>query len=72
MVFTIVVNLVLGWHSMQNTSDPRKWTIVERYDQESSVAKHREHADYKTLADALVALLEKGQESLDVHQFQEL
>jgi quinol monooxygenase YgiN len=26
---------VLGWHPMQSTSDPRKWTIVERYDQES-------------------------------------
>ncbi|KAG6572780.1 antibiotic biosynthesis monooxygenase [Phytophthora cinnamomi] len=63
---------VIGWHPMQNTSDPRKWTIVERYDQESSVAKHREHPDYKTFAGALVALLENGQESLDVHQFQEL
>ncbi|KAF4036492.1 ABM domain-containing protein [Phytophthora infestans] len=26
---------VLGWHPMQSASDPRKWTIVERYDQES-------------------------------------
>ncbi|KAG6572860.1 antibiotic biosynthesis monooxygenase [Phytophthora cinnamomi] len=26
---------VIGWHPMQNISDPRKWTIVERYDQES-------------------------------------
>ncbi|KAG3108056.1 hypothetical protein PC129_g24900 [Phytophthora cactorum] len=26
---------VLGWYPMQNVSDSRKWTIVERYDQES-------------------------------------
>ncbi|CAH0475628.1 unnamed protein product [Peronospora belbahrii] len=63
---------VLGWHVLQNTSDPRKWTLVERYDQESSVAQHREHPDYKTFAGALVALLENGQESLDVHQFKEV
>ncbi|KAE8976600.1 hypothetical protein PF011_g23980 [Phytophthora fragariae] len=37
-----------------------------------SVAKHREHPEYKTFAGALVALLENGQASLDVHQFQEL
>ncbi|KAF1774947.1 Dimeric alpha-beta barrel [Phytophthora cactorum] len=49
---------VLGWYPMQNVSDSRKWTIVERYDQEScrwpyrvlavllatcTVAKHREY-----------------------------
>ncbi|KAE9262097.1 hypothetical protein PF008_g32693 [Phytophthora fragariae] len=27
---------VVDWHTMQSTSDPRKWTIVERYDQEST------------------------------------
>ncbi|KAE9175970.1 hypothetical protein PF005_g25168 [Phytophthora fragariae] len=53
-------------------AQPRKWTVVECYDQESSVAKHREHPEYKTFAGALVALLENGQASLDVHQFQEL
>ncbi|KAF1785482.1 hypothetical protein Pcac1_g20305 [Phytophthora cactorum] len=63
---------VLGWYPMQNVSDSRKWTIVERYDQESTVAKHREHPDYKTFAGALLPLLENGQESLDVHQFNEL
>ncbi|ETL37804.1 hypothetical protein L916_10555 [Phytophthora nicotianae] len=56
---------------MQNTSDARKWTIVERYDEESSVTKHREHPDYKAFAGALLALLENGQESLDLHQFKE-
>ncbi|KAF1789251.1 Phosphoribosyltransferase-like [Phytophthora cactorum] len=56
---------VLGWYPMQNVSDSRKWTIVERYDQESTVAKHREHPDYKTFAGALLPLLENGQESLD-------
>ncbi|KAG4041664.1 hypothetical protein PC123_g22826 [Phytophthora cactorum] len=39
---------VLGWYPMQNVSDSRKWTIVERYDQESTVAKHREYPGYKT------------------------
>ncbi|KAG7377404.1 hypothetical protein PHYBOEH_000884 [Phytophthora boehmeriae] len=63
---------VLGWHALQNTSDPRKWTLVERYDQESSVAHHREHPEYKSFAAALLPLLENGQESLDVHQFNEL
>ncbi|GMF28154.1 unnamed protein product [Phytophthora lilii] len=56
---------VLGWHPMQNTSDSRKWTIVERYEQESNAA-------YKSFAGALIALLENGQDSLDVHQFNEL
>ncbi|KAE8950570.1 hypothetical protein PR002_g33234, partial [Phytophthora rubi] len=37
---------------------------------EQSVAKHRDHPDYKAFAGALVALLENGQASLDVHQFQ--
>ncbi|KAG4042101.1 hypothetical protein PC123_g22400 [Phytophthora cactorum] len=37
-----------------------------------TVAKHREHPDYKTFAGALLSLLENGQESLDVHQFKEL
>ncbi|KAL3674670.1 hypothetical protein V7S43_000611 [Phytophthora oleae] len=63
---------VLGWHPLQSTSDSRKWTIVERYDEESSVAKHREHQDYKAFAGALVALLEGGQGGIDVHQFKEL
>ncbi|KAE9185905.1 hypothetical protein PF002_g26034 [Phytophthora fragariae] len=60
-----IENNVIFWQ-------PRKWTVVECYDQESSVAKHREHPEYKTFAGALVALLENGQASLDVHQFQEL
>ncbi|KAE9259413.1 hypothetical protein PF008_g33370, partial [Phytophthora fragariae] len=30
----------------------------------------RDHPDYKAFAGALVALLENGQASLDVHQFQ--
>uniref|UniRef100_H3GQW9 ABM domain-containing protein n=1 Tax=Phytophthora ramorum TaxID=164328 RepID=H3GQW9_PHYRM len=63
---------VIGWHPMQNPSDARKWTIIERYDQESSVAHHRENPEYKAFAGALIALLENGQESLDVHQFKEL
>ncbi|OWZ15854.1 hypothetical protein PHMEG_00010445 [Phytophthora megakarya] len=63
---------VLAWYPLQSTTDSRKWTIVERYDDESSVSKHREHPDYKTFAGALLALLENGQESLDVHQFKEL
>ncbi|KAG1711589.1 hypothetical protein DVH05_008838 [Phytophthora capsici] len=63
---------VLGYYPMQNTSDSRKWTIVQRYDAESSVAKHREHPEYKELAGALVPLLEGGQEGISVHQFNEL
>ncbi|KAK1947370.1 hypothetical protein P3T76_001380 [Phytophthora citrophthora] len=26
---------VLGWYPMQSTSDSRKWTIVQRYNEES-------------------------------------
>jgi hypothetical protein len=39
---------------------------------EQSVAKHREHPEYKTFAGAFLSLLENGQASLDVHQFNEL
>ena len=37
-----------------------------------SVAHHRENPNYKSFAGALLALLENGQESLDLHQFHEL
>ncbi|POM75233.1 Putative antibiotic biosynthesis monooxygenase protein [Phytophthora palmivora] len=63
---------VQAWYPLQSTTDSRKWSIVERYDDESSVAKHREHPEYKAFAGALLALLENGQESLDAHQFKEL
>ncbi|EGZ29948.1 hypothetical protein PHYSODRAFT_473082 [Phytophthora sojae] len=63
---------VVGWHPMQNIADPRKWTIVERLDQESSLAKHREDPEYKAFASALLPLLENGLESMHVHQFKEL
>ncbi|KAG3063927.1 hypothetical protein PC122_g18705 [Phytophthora cactorum] len=63
---------VLGRYPMQNASDSRKWTIVERYDQKSSVAEHRENPDIKAFADALLELLENGKGSLSVHQFKEL
>ncbi|ETL81099.1 hypothetical protein L917_18501 [Phytophthora nicotianae] len=57
---------------MQNANDSRKWTIVERYDDESSVAKRREKSNVKAFAESLLALLENGKESLSVHQFKEL
>ncbi|KAF1789253.1 hypothetical protein JG687_00019523 [Phytophthora cactorum] len=63
---------VLGWHPMQSASDSRKWTIVERYDQESTAAKRRDNADLKAFAESLFVLLENGKESLDPHQFNEL
>ncbi|KAG2787245.1 hypothetical protein PC118_g24482, partial [Phytophthora cactorum] len=63
---------VLGWHPMQSASDSPKWTIVERYDQESTAAKRRDNADLKAFAESLFVLLENGKESLDPHQFNEL
>ncbi|KAF4141104.1 ABM domain-containing protein [Phytophthora infestans] len=63
---------VLGWHPMQSASDPRKWTIVERYDQESNAAKRRDNADMKAFAETLFVLLESGKDSLEPHMFNEL
>ncbi|ETK74424.1 hypothetical protein F441_11688 [Phytophthora nicotianae CJ01A1] len=63
---------VLEYYPMQNANDSRKWTIVERYDDESSVAKRREKSNVKAFAESLLALLENGKESLSVHQFKEL
>ncbi|KAF4029339.1 putative antibiotic biosynthesis monooxygenase protein [Phytophthora infestans] len=63
---------VLGWHPMQSASDPRKWTIVERYDQESNAAKRRGNADIRAFAEALFVVLESGKDSLEPHMFNEL
>ncbi|OWZ04826.1 Antibiotic biosynthesis monooxygenase protein [Phytophthora megakarya] len=63
---------VLGWYTLHNTDDSRKWTIVKRLDQESSVTKNRDDPEFKAFGASLLPLLENGRDSLTVYQFDEV
>ncbi|KAF2807150.1 uncharacterized protein BDZ99DRAFT_522780 [Mytilinidion resinicola] len=59
----------VGWHVMQDISDPRKFTIVERYERESSQKYHLENPYWKTFDPFVMPLLEKP---MDLMRFEEL
>ncbi|KAF1988951.1 hypothetical protein K402DRAFT_350522 [Aulographum hederae CBS 113979] len=49
----------LSWLVMQDHKDPRAFTIVERYEQESSQKYHLENPYWKTFDPYVLPLLEK-------------
>ncbi|KAF9760613.1 hypothetical protein IL306_004232 [Fusarium sp. DS 682] len=59
----------LSWHVMQSTHDRRAFTIVERYEQESSQKYHLENPYWKTFDPYVIPLLEKP---MDLRRFEEL
>jgi len=59
----------VGWHVMQDHQDPRAFTIVERYERESSQKYHLENPYWKTFDPYVMPLLEKP---MDLRRFNEL
>ncbi|KAF2791600.1 hypothetical protein K505DRAFT_376656 [Melanomma pulvis-pyrius CBS 109.77] len=59
----------LSWFVMQDVSDPRKFTIVERYLKESSQTYHLNNPYWKTFDPYVNPLLEKP---MDLRRFNEL
>ncbi|KAF2184153.1 hypothetical protein K469DRAFT_727748 [Zopfia rhizophila CBS 207.26] len=59
----------LSWFVMQDVSDPRKFTIVERYLKESSQKYHLENPYWKTFDPYVNPLLDKP---MDLRRFNEL
>ncbi|OCK74264.1 hypothetical protein K432DRAFT_363822 [Lepidopterella palustris CBS 459.81] len=59
----------VGWHVMQSVSDPRAFTIVERYERESSQKYHLENPYWKSFDPYVIPLLEKP---MDLRRFNEL
>ncbi|KAF7554230.1 hypothetical protein G7Z17_g3070 [Cylindrodendrum hubeiense] len=49
----------ISWFVMQDFKDPRAFTIVERYEQESSQKYHLENPYWKTFDPYVIPLLEK-------------
>ncbi|MCJ1442733.1 MAG: hypothetical protein MMC23_003230 [Stictis urceolatum] len=54
----------LGWHVMQDVRDERKFTIVERFEKESSQTYHLENPYWKTFNPYVEPLLAKPIEIL--------
>lgn len=50
----------LSWFVMQSTSNPREFTIVERYENEGSQQYHLSNPYWKTFDPAIEPLLEGG------------
>ncbi|KAF2770199.1 hypothetical protein EJ03DRAFT_326599 [Teratosphaeria nubilosa] len=59
----------LGWFVMQSESDPRAFTIVERYEHESSQKYHLENPYWQTFDKYVLPLLDKP---MDLRRFNEL
>ncbi|KAJ3348564.1 hypothetical protein HDU83_001246 [Entophlyctis luteolus] len=59
----------LSWYVMQDHQDKRAFTIVERYQQASSLAIHVANPFYKEFGAFVGPLLEKP---LEIHRFEEL
>ncbi|EUC42570.1 hypothetical protein COCMIDRAFT_28808 [Bipolaris oryzae ATCC 44560] len=59
----------LSWFVMQDTKDPRKFCIVERYAQESSQQYHLNNPYWKTFDPYVIPLLA---EPMDLRRFEEL
>lgn len=59
----------LSWFVMQSVADPQDFTIVERYEQESSQTYHLNNPYWKTFDPYVIPLLEKD---MDLRRFEEL
>ncbi|KAH7273306.1 hypothetical protein FSOLCH5_001809 [Fusarium solani] len=59
----------ISWFVMQDIKDPRAFTIVERYEQESSQKYHLENPYWKTFDPYVIPLLEKP---MDLRRLEEL
>jgi len=59
----------LSWFVMQSVHDPRDFTIVERYEKESSQKYHLENPYWKTFDPYVKPLLEG---EMDLRRFEEL
>ncbi|KAF4980690.1 hypothetical protein FZEAL_3358 [Fusarium zealandicum] len=59
----------LSWFVMQDTKDPRAFTIVERYEHESSQKYHLENPYWQTFDPYVIPLLEKP---MDLRRLEEL
>jgi quinol monooxygenase YgiN len=59
----------VSWFVMQSTSDEHDFTIVERYEQETSQKYHLENPYWKTFDPFVLPLLEKP---MDLRRFEEL
>ncbi|CEJ83091.1 Putative Antibiotic biosynthesis monooxygenase [[Torrubiella] hemipterigena] len=59
----------ISWFVMQDTKDPRAFTIVERYEKESSQEYHLNNPYWKTFDPYVIPLLEKP---MDLRRFEEL
>ncbi|KAH8778688.1 hypothetical protein F5883DRAFT_542539 [Diaporthe sp. PMI_573] len=59
----------LSWFVSQSTSDPRDFTIIERYEKESSQKYHLENPYWKTFDPYVVPLLDRP---MDLRRSEEL
>lgn len=59
----------LSWFVSQSTSDPRDFTIIERYEQESSQKYHLENPYWKTFDPYVIPLLDRP---MDLRRSEEL
>ncbi|KAG8164532.1 hypothetical protein KVR01_006450 [Diaporthe batatas] len=59
----------LSWFVSQSTSDPRDFTIVERYEKESSQKYHLENPYWKTFDPYVIPLLDRP---MDLRRSEEL
>ncbi|CAN8103786.1 unnamed protein product [Discula destructiva] len=59
----------ISWFVMQSVHDPRDFTIVERYEHESSQKYHLENPYWKTFDPYVIPLLEKP---MDLRRAEEL
>jgi len=59
----------LDWFVMQSIADPRSFTIVERYEKESSQKYHLENPYWKTFDPYVIPLLDRP---MDLRRHEEL
>ncbi|KUI73683.1 hypothetical protein VM1G_09387 [Cytospora mali] len=59
----------VSWFVMQSTSDPRDFTIVERYENEGSQKYHLENPYWQTFDPYVIPLLDRP---MDLRRFEEL
>ncbi|KAE8951741.1 hypothetical protein PR003_g7885 [Phytophthora rubi] len=60
---------VIGWHVMQDHVDTRKWTVVERYERQSSLKIHQANPYYAEFSVYMEPLMDQPGE---VFQYNEL
>jgi len=60
----------VSWFVMQSVHDERDFTIVERYEKESSQKYHLENPYWKTFDPYVIPLLEGGK--MDLRRYEEL